>query len=124
MIGRITVHTCTENSWICFWKTLVQITWYLVYPPECFSFYQSLHNLKNAVLTFCMDENAVLHLYLIIIVTPIYIQNRKRNLLGLGMCLVQVAASMQKDVEAHVPSYPNLPSKLICLLHSVTLQVI
>ncbi|VAI43599.1 unnamed protein product [Triticum turgidum subsp. durum] len=34
----------------------------------------------------------------------------------------QVAASMQKDVEAHVPSYPNLPSKLICLLHSVTLQ--
>ncbi|EMS48643.1 Auxin response factor 5 [Triticum urartu] len=33
-----------------------------------------------------------------------------------------VAASMQKDVEAHVPSYPNLPSKLICLLHSVTLQ--
>ncbi|CAM0946988.1 unnamed protein product [Alopecurus aequalis] len=29
---------------------------------------------------------------------------------------------MQKDVEAHVPNYPNLPSKLICLLHSVTLQ--
>ncbi|KQJ93247.1 auxin response factor 5 [Brachypodium distachyon] len=34
----------------------------------------------------------------------------------------QVAASMQKDVEAQVPNYPNLPSKLICLLHSVILQ--
>ncbi|TVU33469.1 hypothetical protein EJB05_25289 [Eragrostis curvula] len=34
----------------------------------------------------------------------------------------QVAASMQKDIDAHVPSYPNLPSKLICLLHSVTLH--
>ncbi|KAG0531667.1 hypothetical protein BDA96_04G042100 [Sorghum bicolor] len=29
---------------------------------------------------------------------------------------------MQKDIDAHVPSYPNLPSKLICLLHSVTLH--
>ncbi|XP_062234188.1 auxin response factor 19-like [Phragmites australis] len=34
----------------------------------------------------------------------------------------QVAASMQKDADAHVPSYPNLPSKLICLLHNVTLH--
>ncbi|KAK3152126.1 hypothetical protein QOZ80_2BG0154740 [Eleusine coracana subsp. coracana] len=34
----------------------------------------------------------------------------------------QVAASMQKDIDAHVPSYPNLPSKLICLLHSVNLH--
>ncbi|KAJ1260747.1 hypothetical protein BS78_10G256000 [Paspalum vaginatum] len=34
----------------------------------------------------------------------------------------QVAASMQKDVDGHVPSYPNLPSKLICLLHNVTLH--
>ncbi|KAF0932651.1 hypothetical protein E2562_011955 [Oryza meyeriana var. granulata] len=34
----------------------------------------------------------------------------------------QVAASMQKDVDAHVPSYPNLASKLICLLHNVTLH--
>ncbi|EEE56277.1 hypothetical protein OsJ_05331 [Oryza sativa Japonica Group] len=33
-----------------------------------------------------------------------------------------VAASMQKDVDAHVPSYPNLPSKLICLLHGVNLH--
>ncbi|KAF8686948.1 hypothetical protein HU200_043226 [Digitaria exilis] len=29
---------------------------------------------------------------------------------------------MQKDVDGHVPSYPNLPSKLICLLHNVTLH--
>ncbi|KAL7136891.1 hypothetical protein ABFS83_10G060600 [Erythranthe nasuta] len=33
----------------------------------------------------------------------------------------QVAASMQKQAEC-IPSYPNLPSKLICMLHSVTLH--
>ena len=35
----------------------------------------------------------------------------------------QVAASMQKEVDAHIPNYPNLPTKLICLLHNVTLHV-
>ncbi|KAF3650577.1 hypothetical protein FXO38_14657 [Capsicum annuum] len=30
-------------------------------------------------------------------------------------------ASIKKDVEAQIPNYPNLPSKLICLLHNVTL---
>ncbi|KAG9449317.1 hypothetical protein H6P81_009282 [Aristolochia fimbriata] len=34
----------------------------------------------------------------------------------------QVAASMQKDADAHIPNYPNLPPKLICLLHNVTLH--
>ncbi|KAH7674657.1 AUX/IAA protein [Dioscorea alata] len=34
----------------------------------------------------------------------------------------QVAASMQKDIDAHIPNYPNLPSKLICILHNVTLH--
>nr|XP_011464700.1 PREDICTED: auxin response factor 19-like [Fragaria vesca subsp. vesca] len=34
----------------------------------------------------------------------------------------QVAASMKKDVDAQIPNYPNLPSKLLCLLHSVTLH--
>ncbi|THU57602.1 hypothetical protein C4D60_Mb03t05240 [Musa balbisiana] len=34
----------------------------------------------------------------------------------------QVAASMQTDIDAHIPNYPNLPSKLICLLHNVTLH--
>ncbi|CDP03049.1 unnamed protein product [Coffea canephora] len=33
----------------------------------------------------------------------------------------QVAASMQKETDS-IPSYPNLPSKLICLLHNVTLH--
>ncbi|CAM8902162.1 unnamed protein product [Rhodiola kirilowii] len=33
----------------------------------------------------------------------------------------QVAASMQKETDC-IPSYPNLPSKLICMLHSVTLH--
>ncbi|KAE8675057.1 Auxin response factor 16 [Hibiscus syriacus] len=33
----------------------------------------------------------------------------------------QVAASMQKETD-FVPSYPNLPSKLICMLHNVTLH--
>lgn len=35
----------------------------------------------------------------------------------------QVAASMQKDANIHIPNYPNLPSKLICLLHSIRLHV-
>ncbi|KAK9076880.1 hypothetical protein SSX86_005215 [Deinandra increscens subsp. villosa] len=34
----------------------------------------------------------------------------------------QVAASMKKDVDAHVPNYPNLQSKLLCILHSITLH--
>ncbi|KAG5226239.1 auxin response factor family protein [Salix suchowensis] len=34
----------------------------------------------------------------------------------------QVAASLKKDVNAQVPNYPNLPSKLLCLLHNVTLH--
>uniref|UniRef100_A0A7N0ZSH9 Auxin response factor n=1 Tax=Kalanchoe fedtschenkoi TaxID=63787 RepID=A0A7N0ZSH9_KALFE len=33
----------------------------------------------------------------------------------------QVAVSMKKDVDAQYPNYSNLPPKLICLLHSVTL---
>ncbi|KAL3532730.1 hypothetical protein ACH5RR_006251 [Cinchona calisaya] len=33
----------------------------------------------------------------------------------------QVAASMQKESDS-IPSYPNLPSRLICLLHNVTLH--
>ncbi|XP_061347641.1 auxin response factor 19-like [Gastrolobium bilobum] len=34
----------------------------------------------------------------------------------------QVAASLKKDVDAQVPNYPNLPSKLPCLLLNVTLH--
>ncbi|KAG8501902.1 hypothetical protein CXB51_004666 [Gossypium anomalum] len=34
----------------------------------------------------------------------------------------QVAASMKRDVDAQIPNYPNLPSKLLCLLHNVTLH--
>ncbi|GMH11797.1 hypothetical protein Nepgr_013638 [Nepenthes gracilis] len=34
----------------------------------------------------------------------------------------QVAASMKKDVDAQIPNYPNLPSKLLCLLHNVRLD--
>ncbi|XP_039854724.1 auxin response factor 21-like isoform X2 [Panicum virgatum] len=34
----------------------------------------------------------------------------------------QVAASMRKDADAKIPSYPNLPSKLICILISVTMH--
>ncbi|PHT53694.1 Auxin response factor 21 [Capsicum baccatum] len=32
------------------------------------------------------------------------------------------AASIQKDMEAQIPNYLNLPSKLICLLHTITLH--
>ncbi|KAK3122164.1 hypothetical protein QOZ80_8BG0665930 [Eleusine coracana subsp. coracana] len=34
----------------------------------------------------------------------------------------QVAASMRRDADAKIPSYPNLPPKLICILHSVTMH--
>ncbi|KAL9230424.1 hypothetical protein vseg_005775 [Gypsophila vaccaria] len=34
----------------------------------------------------------------------------------------QVAASMRMNVDAQIPTYPNLPSKLLCLLHNVTLH--
>lgn len=30
---------------------------------------------------------------------------------------------MKKDVDAQIPNYSNLPPKLICLLHGVTLLV-
>ncbi|KAI3715187.1 hypothetical protein L6452_22158 [Arctium lappa] len=34
----------------------------------------------------------------------------------------QVAASMKKNVDAQIPNYPNLQSKLLCILHNVTLH--
>ncbi|GLT80296.1 hypothetical protein SLA2020_517440 [Shorea laevis] len=34
----------------------------------------------------------------------------------------QVAASMRKDMDVQTPSYPNLPSMLLCFLHNVTLH--
>ncbi|RDX68914.1 Auxin response factor 5, partial [Mucuna pruriens] len=34
----------------------------------------------------------------------------------------QVAASLKKDVDAQIPNYTNLPSKIPCLLHNVTLH--
>lgn len=30
---------------------------------------------------------------------------------------------MLKDADAQIPNYPNLPWKMVCLLHSVTLHV-
>lgn len=36
---------------------------------------------------------------------------------------VQVAASTNKEVDAHIPNYPNLPPQLICQLHNVTMHV-
>ncbi|KAJ0974277.1 hypothetical protein J5N97_016242 [Dioscorea zingiberensis] len=34
----------------------------------------------------------------------------------------QVAASTNKEVEGHIPNYPNLPPQLICQLHNVTMH--
>ncbi|KAI4363910.1 hypothetical protein MLD38_020071 [Melastoma candidum] len=34
----------------------------------------------------------------------------------------QVTASTNKEVDAHIPNYPNLSPQLICLLHNVTMQ--
>jgi hypothetical protein len=36
---------------------------------------------------------------------------------------VKVAASTNKEVEGHIPNYPNLPAQLICQLHDVTMHV-
>ncbi|XLR26910.1 hypothetical protein S83_054810, partial [Arachis hypogaea] len=33
-----------------------------------------------------------------------------------------VAMFLKKDVDGQISNYPNLPSKLLCLLHSVTLH--
>ncbi|GJN35502.1 hypothetical protein PR202_gb24285 [Eleusine coracana subsp. coracana] len=35
----------------------------------------------------------------------------------------QVAASTNKEVDAQIPNYPNLPPQLICQLHNVTMHV-
>ncbi|KAL9315995.1 hypothetical protein ACSQ67_016996 [Phaseolus vulgaris] len=35
----------------------------------------------------------------------------------------QVAASTNREVDAHIPNYPNLPPQLICQLHNVTMHV-
>ncbi|XP_022759400.1 auxin response factor 8-like isoform X2 [Durio zibethinus] len=34
----------------------------------------------------------------------------------------QVAATTNKEVDAHIPNYPNLPPQLICQLHNVTMH--
>ncbi|KAJ6839416.1 auxin response factor 12-like isoform X1 [Iris pallida] len=34
----------------------------------------------------------------------------------------QVAVSTNKEVEGHIPNYPNLPPQLICILHNVTMH--
>ncbi|CAK7350165.1 unnamed protein product [Dovyalis caffra] len=34
----------------------------------------------------------------------------------------QVAASTNKEVDVHIPNYPNLPPQLICQLHNVTMH--
>ena len=37
--------------------------------------------------------------------------------------VLQVAASTQKEIDAQIPAYPNLPPQLICQLHDVILHV-
>jgi hypothetical protein len=39
------------------------------------------------------------------------------------VCVLKVAASTNKEVEGHIPNYPNLPPQLICQLHDVTMHV-
>jgi hypothetical protein len=36
---------------------------------------------------------------------------------------MQVVASTNKEVDAQIPNYPNLPPQLICQLHNVTMHV-
>jgi hypothetical protein len=37
-------------------------------------------------------------------------------------CGFQVAASTNKEVDAHIPNYPSLHPQLICQLHNVTMH--
>lgn len=39
------------------------------------------------------------------------------------MKVLQVAASTNKELNGHIPSYPGLPPQLICQLHNVTMDV-
>ncbi|KAK3183957.1 hypothetical protein Dsin_031243 [Dipteronia sinensis] len=39
-----------------------------------------------------------------------------------GNINMQVAASTNKEVDAHIPNYPSLPAQLICQLHNVTMH--
>ncbi|XP_019188977.1 PREDICTED: auxin response factor 12-like [Ipomoea nil] len=34
----------------------------------------------------------------------------------------QVSATTNKEVDAHIPNYPNLPPQFICQLHNVTMH--
>uniref|UniRef100_A0A6N2LGY3 Auxin response factor domain-containing protein n=1 Tax=Salix viminalis TaxID=40686 RepID=A0A6N2LGY3_SALVM len=34
----------------------------------------------------------------------------------------QVAATTNKEIDAHIPNYPSLPPQLICQLHNVTMH--
>lgn len=44
-------------------------------------------------------------------------------LIKMLMFILQVAASTNREVDAHIPNYPNLPPQLICQLHNVTMHV-
>ena len=35
----------------------------------------------------------------------------------------QVAASTLKEVDSHIPNYPNVQSQLVCQLHNIALHV-
>ena len=43
------------------------------------------------------------------------------DLIIAGFC--KVAASTQKEADAHIPNYPSIPPRLVCLLDNVTLHV-
>ncbi|KAH0469376.1 hypothetical protein IEQ34_000934 [Dendrobium chrysotoxum] len=38
--------------------------------------------------------------------------------------VLKVVASTNKEVEGHIPNYPNLPPQLICQLHDVTMHLL
>lgn len=46
-----------------------------------------------------------------------------QEVLFIVLIFVQVAASTNKEVDAQIPNYPNLPAQLICQLHNVTMHV-
>lgn len=46
------------------------------------------------------------------------------NVCAVFLCgMSKVAVSTNREVEGHIPNYPNLPPQLICQLHEVTMHV-
>lgn len=98
-----------ERSWIQSYGTLVLAHWFRCLPLEAL-WYIFLKVIVSKYVSFEVESEYYF---------PRYCPMMKPYF---DIKTLQVAASMQKETDG-IPSYPNLPSKLICMLHNVTLHV-